>query len=65
MQLLMSERYPVHINCHGIENLPYLFENRCRITLERGGTPLPIVRCEQSPYDLINVLSPFPVILQP
>ena len=27
MQLLMGERYPPDINCHGIENLPYLFEN--------------------------------------
>ena len=27
--------------------------------------PWPIARCEQSPYDLINVLGPFSVILQP
>ena len=27
--------------------------------------PLPIVRCEQSPYDLINALGPYSVILQP
>ena len=25
MQLLMGERYPLYINCHGIENLSYLF----------------------------------------
>ena len=26
---------------------------------------MPIVVCEESPYDLINVLGPFSVILQP
>ena len=36
MQLLMGERYPLGINCLGIENLSYLFENRCLITLEGG-----------------------------
>ena len=39
MQLLMGERYPLYINCHGIENLWYLFENRCLTTLEGGETP--------------------------
>ena len=29
MQLLLGERYPLYINCHEIENLSYLFENRC------------------------------------
>ena len=38
MQLLMGERYPLYINGHGIENLSYLFENRCLITLEGGET---------------------------
>ena len=38
MQLFMGERYPPDINCRGIENLPYLFENRCLTTLERGET---------------------------
>ena len=38
MQLLMGERYPLGIDCLGIENLLYLFENRCLITLEEGGT---------------------------
>ena len=28
MQLLMGERYPLGINCLGIENLSYLFENQ-------------------------------------
>ena len=40
MQILMGERYPPDINCHGIENLPYLFENRCLITLEGDETPI-------------------------
>ena len=34
MQLLMGERYPLGINCLGIENLLYLFENGRLITLE-------------------------------
>ena len=38
MQLLMGERNPLGINCLGIENLLFLFENRCLITLEGGGT---------------------------
>ena len=38
MQLLMGERYPLYINYHWIENLPYLFENRCVITLEGSQT---------------------------
>ena len=40
MQLLMGERSPLYINCHGIENLSYLFENRCIIALEGGETPV-------------------------
>ena len=42
VQLRMSERYPLDINCHGIENLLYLFlfENGCLITLEGGETPV-------------------------
>ena len=40
MQLLIDERYPPHTNCHVVENLPYLFENRCHITLEGGETPI-------------------------
>ena len=40
MQLLMGERYPLGINFLGIENLSYLFENRCLITLEGGETPM-------------------------
>ena len=40
MQLLKGERYPLYINCHGIENLSYLFENRCLIPLEGGETPM-------------------------
>ena len=40
VQLLMGERYPLYINCHGIENLSYSFENRCLITLEGGETPM-------------------------
>ena len=38
IQLLMGERYPLYINGHGIENLSYLFENRCLTTLEGGET---------------------------
>ena len=40
MQLFMVERSALHINCHGIENLSYLFENRCLITIEGGEMPL-------------------------
>ena len=40
MQLLMDERYPLGINCLGIENLSYLFENQSLRTLERGETPM-------------------------
>ena len=36
MQLLMGERYPLGINFLGIENLSYVVENRCLITLEGG-----------------------------
>ena len=50
MQLLMGERYPLHINCRGIEIFPYLFEIRCLITLEGG---------DLSPYDLINIFGSF------
>ena len=64
MQFLIVERHPVHIYCHGIERLVFLFANLCVISLERGERPLRIVLYEESPYDLINVLSPFPVILQ-
>ena len=63
MQLQMGERYPLHINSQGIENLSYSFENLC--LLREVKRPFPIVRCELSPYDLINVLGPFSVILQP
>ena len=40
MQLLMDERYPVGINCLGIENLLHLFESRCLITVEGSETPM-------------------------
>ena len=40
MLLLMGERYPLYINCHGIENLSYLFENRFLVTLEGDETPM-------------------------
>ena len=62
MQLLMGERYPLYINCHGIENLLNLKVN---VLLREVKRAWPIVRYEQSPYDLINVLGPFSVILQP
>ena len=39
MQLLMGKKYLLYINCHGIENLPCLFENRCLVALEGGETP--------------------------
>ena len=38
MQLFVGERHPLHINRHWIENLCYLFENRCHITLQRDQT---------------------------
>ena len=40
MQLLVDERYPLGINFLGIENLSYLFENRCLIALEGDKTPM-------------------------
>ena len=40
MQLLVGERFPLYINCHGVENLSYLFEDRCLVTLEGGETPM-------------------------
>ena len=65
MQLLMGERYPLHIHCHGIENLLYLFENMCLVTLEKGEMPNAYcLWCEKNPYHLINVLGPFSVTLQ-
>ena len=36
MQLLTGKRYHPDVNCHGIDDLLYLFENRCLTTLERG-----------------------------
>ena len=38
MQLLMGERYSLGINFLGIENLSYVFENRCLTTLAGGET---------------------------
>ena len=40
MQFLMGERYPIGINCLGIENLSHLFANQCLIALEGGETPM-------------------------
>ena len=40
MQLFVGERYPLHIYCHRITNLKYLFDNWCLITLERDETPI-------------------------
>ena len=40
MQLLMGERYSLDTYCHGIDNLPYLLENRCLIALEGGESPI-------------------------
>ena len=40
MQLLMGERYPLGINCLEIENLSYLLERRCFLTLKGGETPM-------------------------
>ena len=36
----MGERYPPGINCLRIENISYLYENRCLITFEGGETPM-------------------------
>ena len=46
MQLLMGERHSLGIKILGIENLSYVFENRCLITLEEGEPSWPIVRFE-------------------
>ena len=43
MQFLMGERYPLGIDCLGIVNLSYLFENQCLITIEGRKRPWPIV----------------------
>ena len=53
MQLLMGEKYPLGINFLGIENLSYLFENRCLITLEGGETPMAYcsIRIESLRFD--------------
>ena len=53
MQFLMGGRYPPDINCHGSENLPYVFEYRCLITLEEGETPIAYcsVLIESSRFD--------------
>ena len=59
IQFLIGERYRLGINCLGIENLSYLFENQCLITLEGGETPMSIIRFEWSLYDLVNVLGLF------
>ena len=50
---LMVERYPLGINCLGIENLSYLFENRCLITLEGVETPMAYcsIRIESLRFD--------------
>ena len=60
MQLHMGERYPLYINCHGIENLSYCLKNDVFQLLREVERPWPIVRCEYSPYNLINALGPFP-----
>ena len=62
MQLLMAGRYHPYINCHRIENLLYLFENRCLITLEGGQAALAYCLVWMNPYNLI-VLGPFSVNL--
>ena len=38
IQLLIGERYPQGINFLGTENLSYVFEDRCLITLEGSET---------------------------
>ena len=40
MQLFVGERCHLGINCLGIENLSYLFENQCLITLEEDEMPM-------------------------
>ena len=55
----MGDRDPLHIYCHVIDNILYLFENICLITLERGEMLLCIVLFEESCYDLTNVFSYF------
>ena len=61
-QLFMSEGYLLSIYCHGAENLLYLFDNWCRTTLEEVKRRLCIAL--ESPYNLIDVLGPFSVILR-
>ena len=39
-QVFMGDRYPLGINYLGTENLSYLFENQCLITLEEGEMPM-------------------------
>ena len=65
MQLLMGERYPLYFNCNWIENLLYLFENRCLITLEGGETPMAYCSASIESLRFDQCLGPFSVIWQP
>ena len=51
---LVSERYSLHIYCHGIENLWHFCENICPKLLRVVKLPLCIVLGEESLYDLIQ-----------
>ena len=61
----MSERYRLHIYCHRIKIFGICLNIDVLWLLSQARRPLSIVLCEESPYDLINVLRPFSVILQP
>ena len=39
-QFLIGERYHLHIGYNVVENLQYLLESLCLMTLERGETPI-------------------------
>ena len=65
MQLLMGETYIPHINCHVIENLPYLFENRCLITVEESETPIAYCSVSIESLRFDQCFTPFFRHLQP
>ena len=65
MQFFKAESYHLYIYCHGIEDPWNLFDHVRLIISREVKDRLPLVLCEESPCDLIDVLSPLSVILQP
>ena len=59
----MIDRYPLHMYCYETVNSLYSFENFVLLPLRQVKSQLHIVLCKESPYNVINVLDPFSVIL--